>query len=103
LNVKLNDAGGDEPESQKIWDQIDVCRERIRKIKEELKKSKSAHCGKEHTAADEKTSPAEEAALKRLKEQQKVWEKEEKEKPGELKDVKDEELDDALKGLGKKS
>ena len=62
--------------------------------------TKNAHCGKDHTAAEEKSSPAEEAALKHLKEQQAVWEKEEKSKPKELKDVKDEELDDALKGLG---
>ena len=65
---------------------------------------KKAHCGKDHTAADDKDlSPAQKESLKRLQEQQKVWDKAEKDKPKELKDVKDEELDDALKGLGKKS
>lgn len=64
--------------------------------------TKVAHCGKDHSAAedDDKMTPAQKESLKRLQEQQKVWDKEEKGKPKELKDVKDEELDDALKGLG---
>lgn len=63
---------------------------------------KKAHCGKDHDAADEdKMTPAQKESLKRLKEQQQVWEKQEK-KPEELKNIKEEELDDVLKGLGKK-
>lgn len=49
-------------------------------------------------ADDKEYTDKEKESLKRLKEQQKVWEKQEK--PADLKDVKDEELDDALKGLG---